>query len=105
MLLKGEALIVPRWVYAPGRGQIGDGLSRNPEDRDRVRHESEEKSHLPKTLAEAFELVSKCRLSGGLVDDAEAVARALRQLAGNKLQYSPLYPRKWVSQDSYPGRG
>mgnify|MGYP003321314757 CR=1 FL=1 len=79
MLLKVEALIVPRWMYAPGRGQIGDGLSRNPEDRDRVRQESEDRSHLPKTLAEAFELVSKCRLDGGLVDDCEAVTRTLTQ--------------------------
>ena len=44
MLLKVEALIVPRWVFAPGRGQIGDGFSRNPPDRDQVRQEVEEKA-------------------------------------------------------------
>ena len=37
MLLKVEALVVPRWVYAPGRGQLGDGLSRNPEDQVNLR--------------------------------------------------------------------
>ena len=71
MLLKVEALIIPRWMFTPGRGQIGDGLSRNPEDRDAVRQESEEKSHLPKTLSEAFATVAKCRLNGDLIDDAE----------------------------------
>ena len=71
MLLKLDALIVPRWTFAPGRGQLGDGLSRNPEDRDKVRLQIEETSHLPKTLDEAFETVAKCRLDGGLIDDAE----------------------------------
>ena len=70
MLLTVEALISPRWMFTRGRGQIGDGLSRNPEDRDVVRQESEEKSHLPKTLSEAFVTVAKCRLNGDLIDDA-----------------------------------
>ena len=59
MLLKVEALIVPRWVFAPGRGQLADGFSRNPEERDKVRQESENKEDMPKTLAEAFEIVAK----------------------------------------------
>ena len=58
MLLKVESLIIPRWVFAPGRGQIGDGFSRNPPDRDTVREESETKLHMPKTLGEAFEVVA-----------------------------------------------
>jgi len=48
MLLKVEALIIHRWTFAPGRGQLGDGLSRNPEDPDQDRQESDDKSHLPK---------------------------------------------------------
>ena len=71
MLLKLEVFVVRRWTFAPGRGQLGDGLSRNPEDRDEVRLASEGKSHLPKTLDEAFETVAKCRLDGRLVDHAE----------------------------------
>ena len=75
MLLKIEALIIPRWVFAPGRGQFADGFSRNPEDRDKVRLESEEKGHMPKTLAEAFEVVAKCRIDGSLVDDGESITQ------------------------------
>ena len=75
MLLKIEALIIPRWVFTPGKGQLADGFSRNPEERDRVRQESEEKSHMPKTLAEAFEVVAKGRLQGDLIDDAESITQ------------------------------
>lgn len=71
MLLKVESLTIPRWMFTPRRGQIGDGLSRNPEDRAVVRQESEETSHIPKTLSEVFATVAKCRLNGDLIDDAE----------------------------------
>ena len=99
MLLKVEALVVPRWVYAPRRGQLGDGFSRNPEDRDKVRGESEDKHHLPKTLAEAIELVSKCRLSGGIVDDAEGVTQQTTSSANP----SVIRPRR-VAARSIPRR-
>ena len=58
MLLKIEGLVKPRWQFAPGNTQVGDGPSRNPEDRDAARGESEGKDHMPKTLTEAFKAVS-----------------------------------------------
>ena len=57
--------------------QFADGFSRNPEKRDRVRPESEEKSHMPKTLAEASEVVTKGRLQGDLIDDAESITQLI----------------------------
>ena len=73
MLSKIEALLVPQGQLPPGRGQTGDGISRNPVDRGDARFNAEEKPHMPKTLREAFEVVSKIGLDGpNLVDDAEA---------------------------------
>ena len=97
MLLKVEALIIPRWMFTPGRGQIGDGLSRNPEDRDAVRQESEEKSHLPKTFSEAFATVAKCRLNGDLIDDAEDATTPVIGTASSTCTKSPshLAPPLW----------
>ena len=49
-----EGLVKPPWKFSPGNTQIGVGFSRNPEDRDEVRGESEGKAHMPRTLAETF---------------------------------------------------
>ena len=76
MLLKLESLVRPKWFFAPGQSQFGDGLSRNPEDRDEVRGQSETKSHLPATLAEAFAVVEKRGTKHhDLIDDAEAATQ------------------------------
>ena len=37
MLLKIESVVHPLWTFSPGNTQVGDGFSRNPEDRDTVR--------------------------------------------------------------------
>ena len=51
-------------------------MSRNPEGRDQARDEAEGKKHLPATLGEAFELVTRHRLEGSpLLDDAEEVTQ------------------------------
>ena len=72
MLLKIDALVHPRWSFAPGRGQFGDGPSRNTPDRAQVREESENKIGAPKTLAEVFAAVAKSTLEGSdVVDDCE----------------------------------
>eukprot|EP00972_Heterocapsa_arctica_P041819 6164993-Heterocapsa_arctica.AAC.1 len=72
MLLKVEGLVKPQWKFSPGNTQIGDGFSRNPEDRDEVRGESEGKAHMPRTLAEAFAASTGTTLEGQLLsDDAE----------------------------------
>ena len=77
MLLKVEHLVKPRWIFAPGQAQFGDGLSRNPPDRGVTRGHAEDKAHLPKTLAEVFEEVSNLRIvSSDLVDDSAAIAQA-----------------------------
>ena len=76
MLLKVESLVTPVWMFEPGGCQFGDGLSRNPEGRDQARDEAEGKKHLPATLGEAFELVTRHRLEGSpLLDDVEAVTQ------------------------------
>ena len=73
MLLKIDGLVQPRWVFAPGVTQIGDGISRNPPDRDAARISAEEKDHMPKTLSEAFALVTGSDLAGKKMnDDTEA---------------------------------
>ena len=73
MLLKMQGLVKPQWKFSPGNTQIGDGFSRNPEDRDEVRGESEGKAHMPRTLAEAFAASTGTTLEGNLLtDDAEA---------------------------------
>ena len=78
MLLKVESLVTPVWMFEPGGCQFGDGLSRNPEGRDQAREEAEGKKHLPATLGEAFELVTRYRLEGtSLIDDAEEVTQCV----------------------------
>ena len=63
------------WQFQPGRGQLGDGLSRNPPDRDKVRDAEADKARLPSTLGEAFNMISKAQYRGGLeVDDREECA-------------------------------
>ena len=64
MLLKVESLVSPIWMFEPGGCQFGDGLSRNPEGQGEARIEAEGKKHLPATLGEAFELVSRQPLGG-----------------------------------------
>ena len=50
MLSKIEALLVPQGQLSPGRGQTGDGISRNPVDRGDARFNAEKKPHMPKQL-------------------------------------------------------
>ena len=72
MLLKIEGLVKPRWVFAPGSTQCGDGISRNPPDRDEAREKSEGKAHMPSTLADAFSIATRTSLEGQkLMDDTE----------------------------------
>ena len=71
MLLKVEGMVRPSWVFAPGATQFGDGLSRNPPDRGQVRDQAETKSHMPKTLAEAFAICTGSSVSGDLENDTE----------------------------------
>ena len=56
-LLKLDQIIYPRWQFQPGRSQLGDGLSRNPPDRDKVRDATEARDAIPKTLGEAMAVV------------------------------------------------
>ena len=37
VLLKTESIVHPLWTFSPGNTQVGDGFSRNPEDRDTAR--------------------------------------------------------------------
>ena len=65
MLLKVEAVCNVQWQFLAGvLNHIGDGFSRNPVDRDRVRDDAETNEGLPKTLGEAFEQVLKGREPG-----------------------------------------
>ena len=73
MLLKVDYLVRAEWCFAPGKTQVGDGVSRNPPDRDQVRDECEQKTGLPKTLNDAFEAVSKSSLGGSMLDDADSI--------------------------------
>ena len=57
------ARIFARWSFNPGQANpVGDGMSRDPKDRDQVRGEDGEdggvprNASLPRTLKEAFEL-------------------------------------------------
>ena len=77
MLLKIDSLVHTTWTFAPGRGQFGDGLSRNPGDRDVVRDASEAKLGAPKTLGDLFKLVSNSTLDGTeLIDDCDKYPQA-----------------------------
>ena len=59
--------------------QIGDGISRNPPDRDDARDAAENKDHMPKTLEEVFGVATKTRLNGSnLVDLLKLRKPALR---------------------------
>ena len=69
MLLKIEGLVTPRWQFAPGNTQSGDGWSRNPPDRDLVRGEAEDKTHMPKTLGEAFAAATGTAIDGVMLND------------------------------------
>ena len=81
MLLKIHTKVNPIWQFQPGRGQLGDGFSRNPVDRDQVRDADAECARLPKTLVEAFDMVSKASASGNLdFDDCEELTQQFRIL-------------------------
>ena len=54
MLLKIEGMCRPRWQFTPGVSQGGDGPSRSPPDGDQAREAQEQRTSLPRTLAEAF---------------------------------------------------
>ena len=76
MLLKVKHLIHPHWIFTFGQAQVGEGVSRNPPDRDEVRGQQEEKSHLPQTLGEAFAAVAHMHLDGSeLVDDSDGITQ------------------------------
>ena len=76
LLMKLESVVTPEWIYEPGKGQFGDGLSRNPPDRDVVREEQEAPKQL--TLSEVFEVVTRARLDGSLIDDADSLCFSRR---------------------------
>ena len=57
MMLKLESMIIPIWLFDPGIGQVGDGISRNPPDRDAAR-EAAETCELPKTLLEVIKMTT-----------------------------------------------
>ena len=62
MLLKIEAKCNVTWQFLAGcMNHVGDGFSRNPGDRDSVRHLAETKGGLPRTLDEAFKQVLGAR--------------------------------------------
>ena len=89
MLLKIDSLVHPNWTFAPGRGQFGDGLSRNPPDRDVVRDAVESHIGAPKTLAEAFQVVAKSTLDGAeLIDDCETYTQARMESAAGANTFS-----------------
>ena len=85
MLLKIHTKINPVWRFQPGRGQLGDGLSRNPVDRDTVRAEDADAARLPKTLAAAFDMVQRAQQRGGLeVDDCEELTQQFRTMCESR---------------------
>ena len=62
MLLKIEAKCIVTWQFLAGcQNHVGDGLSRNPPDRDSARGKAETNEGLPKTLGEAFKQVLGAR--------------------------------------------
>ena len=73
MLLKTEGLVKPQWKFSPGNAQIGDGFSRNPEDRHEVRGESEGTARMLRILAEAFAVSTGTTLEGNLLTDGAEV--------------------------------
>ena len=68
----------PRWQFTPGVSQGGDGPSRSPPDRDQAREAQEQRTSLPRTLAEAFEIATDARLDGSMVDDADNITQQFR---------------------------
>ena len=75
---------------------MGDGLSRNPPDRDKVRDADADKARLPITLGEAFDLISKAQYRGGLeVDDSEEYTQQFAVMSNTSSSHIP------VSDDDY----
>ena len=69
MLLKIESTVHLLWTFSPGNTQVGDGFSRNPEDRGTARTANVER---PMTLSEVFQVASGATLDGEVcVDHAE----------------------------------
>ena len=80
MLLKVESMVKPFWRFHPGRMQaISDAFSRDVENRDSVRAAAEAAIDMPRTLQEAFAMVSGSRASDH-VDDSDAICFQRRHL-------------------------
>ena len=99
MLLKIEGMCRPRWQFTPGIAQGGDGPSRSPPDRDQAREAQEQRTSLPRTLAEAFEIAANARLDGSMVDDADNVTQQFRTYRAAAVweRYPPLRSCQRVS--------
>ena len=104
MLLKIEGMCKPRWQFTPGVAQGGDGPSRSPPDRDQARDAQEQRTSLPRTLAEAFEIATNARLDGSIVDDADNITQQFRTFVSKNLweQYPALRSCQRVSSTSAP---
>ena len=72
MMLKLESMITLVWLFAPGIGQVGDGVSRNSPDCDAAR-DAAEKCELPKTLMEVLKMTSDNLRFNPNVDDSESI--------------------------------
>ena len=104
MLLKIHTKIHPVWQFQPGRGQLGDGLSRNPLDRDAVRDVSADVARLPKTLAEAFKMVQSAQSANSLeFDDCDKYTQQFAvHESDDLLHYSPCTSLRLVMDTFLP---
>ena len=84
-------MIIQIWLFAPGAGQVGDGVSRNPPDRDAAR-DAAENCELPKTLQGISNLTTERNKDSTQIDDSESVTQQFRLTCDELVRQAPLKP-------------